>query len=254
MAGRTADAGKVAQILGNLQTAYANKIVARKATDAELAKYGLKPPKTEAVVTIKDEKEPKVYQFGNETPDKLQYYMKVTGSDHIFTVNKDRFTAMANDEIADPTIWRLDPNKIREIKFKGWSKLGKGKLLTLDLIRKSPTEWSAKDQADYTVDAAKTEAFAASLGLVRADHFIKGKGGPDPNQVLELQADALEIQVVVDGENKPFTLTIGAEEKRNNTTYFFATSNREPGAVFLVFKERFTELRAKGRDYFRKPK
>ena len=254
MAGRTADAGKVAQILGNLQTAYANKIVARKATDAELEKFGLKPAKIEAIVTIKDEKEPKVYQFGNETPDKLQYYMKVTGSDHIFTVNKDRFTAMVNDEIADPTIWRLDPNKIREIKFKGWSKLGKGKLLTLDLIRKSATDWSAKDQAGYAVDAAKAEAFAASLGLVRADHFIKGKGGPDPGQALDPQADALEIQVVVEGENEPFTLTIGAEDKRNNTAYYFATSNRVPGAVFLVFKDRFAELRTKGREYFQKPK
>lgn len=254
LAGRNADAGKVAQILGALQTAYASKIVSRKTSDADLAKFGLKPPKIEAIVTIKGEKELKVYQFGNETPDKLQYYARVGDRDRVFTVNKNRFAPMINDEIADTTIWQLDPAKIREIKLTGWAKLAGGKALTLDLVRKSAREWSVKDQADYSVDTARAEAFAARLKYLRADHFVKGKGGADPPQALDIPHDALQIQVTVEGEKDPFTLIIGAEEKRNNTSYYFAMSNRVPGAVLLVSKDPFAELRAKGRGYFQKAK
>ncbi len=205
-------------------------------------------------MTIKGEDSPKVYELGNETPDKLQYYARVKGRDDVFTMSKARFTALANDEVADPTIWRIDAKKIRGIKIVGWAKLAGGKPLTLDLIRKSEKEWTVKDQPDYKVDAAKAEAFAASLNLVRADHFIKGKGGPDPAQHLDLKDDALQIDVTIDGEKEPYTLTVGGEEKRNNTAYFFATSNRAPGAVFLVFKDRFAQLRANGRGYFQASK
>jgi hypothetical protein len=254
LAGRAGDAEKLAQIVGNLQTLHAVKIVTRKATDAELERYGLKVPKVEVAVFIKDEKEPKVYQLGNETEDKLHYFAKVSGSDRVVQVGKDRFASLLNDEVSDPTIWRLDPSRITSIKITGWKKLTGGTLLTLNLVRKSATEWSVKDQADYTVDAGKAEAFAASLNLVRADHFVKGKGGPDPPHALDLQTDALSIEVTVEGEKEPYVLTIGAEEKRNNTDYYFATSNRVPGTVFLVFKDRFGELRAKGRGHLQKPK
>lgn len=254
LAGRTGDAEKLAQIVGNLQTLHADKLVSRQPSDADLQRFGLKPPKVDIAVAIKDEKDPKVYQLGNETEDKLHYYAKVGGSDRVVQVPKDRFNALLNDEVSDPTIWRIDANKITGIKISGWKKLTGGALLTLDLVRKSATEWSVKDQADYVVDAARAEAFAASLNLVRTDHFVKAKGGPDPAHALDPQTDALTISVSVDGEKDPFILTLGNEEKRNNTNYYFASCNRLPGMVFLVFKDRFAELRDKGRGHFQKPK
>jgi hypothetical protein len=254
IAGRTADTGKIEQILTSLQTLTATSVLARKATDAELTRYGLKTPKTEAAVALKDVKDPKVYQFGSEADDKKNLYFRFGGSDRVYLVEKARLDPLFSGEVIDPTIWRLDATRIKGIKLTGWKSLTGGKALTLDLVRKSPTEWSVKDQADYVVDAVKAETFAAALALVRTDRFIKSKGGPGPEHKLDPNDDALVIEVTVDGEKEPFVLTVGGETKDNNTDYYFATSNKTPGAVFLVFRERFAEVRKSGRGFFQKPK
>ena len=254
LAVRASDTEKINRIVFSLMGLQAVKLVSRKAADAELQRFGLKPPKTEAVVTIKDEKEPHVYQLGNETDDKLHYYAKLTGSDRIIQVAKAALSELTDAGLSDPNIWRLDPQKVLGIKFSGWKNLPGAKVQLLDLVRKSPTEWTSKDQPALVVDVAKAEAFAASLNIVRADHFIKLTGGPDPTHQLDIQAGALTLEVSIAGEKESFTLTIGAEIKREKTDYYYAISNRVPGAVFLVFKERFAELRSKGPNYLQKAK
>src|SRR5262249_34296969 len=254
LAGRTADSGKIEQIVSALQTLTATSVLARKATDAELERYGLKTPKTEATVTLKDVKEPKVYQFGNEADDKKNLYFRFGGNDKVYLVEKALLDPLFIGEVIDPTIWRIDATKIRGMKLTGWKSLTGGMPLTLDLVRKSATEWSVKDQADYAVDAVKAEAFAAALALVRTDRFVKSKGGPAPEHKLDAKDDALVIEVTVDGEKDPYVLTVGAETKENNTEYYFASSNKTPGAVFLVFRERFSDARKSGRGYFQKSK
>ena len=54
LAGRTANAVQVDQVLRALQTLHAEKIVAAKASAADLEHFGLKTPRIEAVVTLKD--------------------------------------------------------------------------------------------------------------------------------------------------------------------------------------------------------
>ncbi|MCX7699449.1 MAG: DUF4340 domain-containing protein, partial [Gemmataceae bacterium] len=157
-------------------------------------------------------------------------------------------------ELIDPTIWRLNAEKVRGIKITGWRSLTGGMPLVLDLERKSATEWVVKDQADYAVDAAKAESFASSLYLLRTDRFVKNQGGPLPEHKLGENDDTLKIEVMVEGESEPFVLTLGAETKEKNTDYYFADSNRAKGAVFLVFRDRFAELRKSGRGYFQKTK
>jgi hypothetical protein len=203
---------------------------------------------------LKDIKEPKVYQFGVEADDKQHLYFRIGGTDRVYLVAKAALDPLLTGEVADPTIWRVDATKIRGVKLIGWKSLTGGMPLTLDMIRKSPSEWSVKDQADYSVDVTKAEPFANSLALVRTDRFVKSKGGPGPEHKLDAKDDAMIVEVIVDGEKDPLVLTVGGEVKENNADYYYASSNKMPGAVFLVFRERFAEIRKSGRGYFQKPK
>src|SRR5262249_32599493 len=146
-------------------------------------------------------------------------------------------------------IFRIDPAKVKALKIVGWKDQAL-KPATLELILKGPKEWSAKEPADYTVDSAKVEEFITQqLYLIRADKFLTQKGAPTPEQKLDVQADALSIEIAVDGEKEPYTLLIGALDKDGKS--YFATSNKAPGTVFLLFKEKFEKVRS-GPGYFRK--
>jgi len=245
---------KIEQIITDLVSLSATGVIARKATPDELARFGLKTPRLEATVMMKDVNEPLVYQFGGEADDKQNVYFKIGGSDRVYLVNKVQLEIIQNGELIDSTIWRLDAAKIRGIKISGWKSLTGGMPLTLDLIRKSATEWSVKDQADYAVDVSKAEALALSLANVQAVRFTRFKGGPTPEDKLDVQADALVIDVTVEGEKEPWTITLGAEVKEGMTDCFATMSNKAPGAVFLVPKAPFAELRKNGRGYFQKAK
>jgi hypothetical protein len=251
---RNLSSDRIEQIVTGIVTLSANSVIARKATADELTRFGLRPPKLELTVTLKDVKEPRVYQFGNETDDKQQVYFKFGDSDRVYLVSKALPDQIKTGELIDLTIWRLDPSKMKEIKITGWKSLTGGMPLTLDLIRKSEKEWSVKDQADYVVDAGKADALAGSLANLRAIRFLKYKGGPAPDNKLDLQADAITIDITVDGEKDPYTLTLGAEVKEGMAEFFAASSNKAPGAVFLVLKAPFAEIRKGGRGYLQKAK
>jgi hypothetical protein len=252
IAGRTADTGRIDQIVNALKTLSASKVIAKEATDAELARFGLQPALTEASVSLKDAPEPRLYRFGKETDDKQSVYARIGKSARVYLVPKSSLDPLVTGELIDPTIWRLEAEKVRGIKITGWRSLTGGMPLVLDLQRKSATEWAVKDQPDYVVDAAKAEAFAGSLYLLRTDRFVKNQGGPLPEHKLGDSDDTLRIEITVEGEKEPFLLTLGAETNQNKTDYYFATSNRTSGAVFLVFRDRFAELRKAGRGYFQK--
>lgn len=252
VAGRTADVARIDQIVNALKGLSATKVIARQATDAELARFGLQSPVTEATVFLKDVAEPKIYRFGKETDDKQSLYARLGASNRVYLVPKESLTPLFTGELIDPTIWRLNAEKVRGVKITGWRSLTGGMPLVLDLERKSATEWSVKDQPDYRVDPMKAESFATSLYLLRTDRFVRNQGGPLPEHKLGDADDTLKIDLTVEGENEPFSLTLGAETKENNVDYYFATSNKAQGAVFLVFRDRFTELRKAGRGYFQK--
>src|SRR5262249_8055419 len=54
LAGRAADQFKVSRLLGELSAVRAERLWAEKATNKELERFGLKPPKATATVTLKE--------------------------------------------------------------------------------------------------------------------------------------------------------------------------------------------------------
>src|SRR5581483_9869601 len=88
-AGRTADKFKVDRMIGELAGLRAERLWAEKATDRELERFGLKPPKAQATVTLKDDKDKeRTFLFGGDTDDKTQTYARQGERDLVFSVRK----------------------------------------------------------------------------------------------------------------------------------------------------------------------
>src|SRR5262249_54782582 len=144
-------------------------------------------PRAQATVSIKEGMEaatPMVFEFGNARDDK-NYYARVGGSDRVYAIEKSKVDFIQTAELIDLTIWQLaSDNDIRGIKLAGWKRGPTDPPFTVDLERKSATEWSARQPDKYTVDAVKAEEFARSLKQVRMDSVVKLEGDPAPEHKL----------------------------------------------------------------------
>jgi hypothetical protein len=252
LAGRNANQAMVERIIGELKNLRADKLVSEKSTPEQEKQYKLDKPSTKATVTTdKDKKTTEhVYLFGDEVKDSKGVvtgaYAKQADHDLLFVVGKPALEVLKSD-LRDPVVLNFDPNKVKSMKLVGWSSL-LGSPSTLDLERKSNTEWSlAKgSSAMFPVDAVKAENLLHALNGLKADFL--DKNGPKPEK-MDLKDDALEITLTVEGEKDPLTLTVGGETA--DKTKYFASSNRLPGDAFTVLKFPFAEARTKP-TYFRK--
>jgi hypothetical protein len=249
LAGQTAETGKVERLIGDLRDLKPEKLIAEKATESELDKYGLKSPAVKATLTEEkaDKKtEDHTYLFGKETDDKSGIYAKQGERDLVFVVRKNLLDALQGD-FRDPTVLQFDPAKVKALKLVGWPEFS-GSPFTLDLERKSAQEWTVKNPANFELDSSKVETFLNGLNQLKAQRFVGPRSSAKPEYKLELKEGALEVTITIDGEKEPATLTVGGLSGNEG---YFAVSNKFPGEVILVPKERFENAKSKPA-YFRK--
>jgi hypothetical protein len=256
LAGRPANSVTVSDIVFDLKSLRAEKLVAEKATPELDEKYGLKSPRVKATVVVngKDNKpEEHTYLFGDEVKDDkgtvTGVYAKEAKSGLVFTVAKHVLDTLQG-ELRDPVVFHLgELAKVKGMKLIGWQGV-LGAPGTLELERKSGTDWAMGkgSSLNFDVDATKAEEFLKGLADLRVVQFLDPKTGPKPEK-MDVKEDALEVQVTVEGEKDPFTIMVGGEapDKKN----YFAASNRLPGDSFLVAKETFEKARGKPA-YFKK--
>lgn len=244
-ADRQADPAIVDSILQELATLNAVRLWSEKPSERELERYGLKNPKFKATVTIKDgdKTSDREYLFGAETDDKTGIYAKQSERDIVFVVGKGVIPSLEAGEIQDPVVFRIDPNRVTSIKLTGWKDIV-GQPTTRELERKGPGNWSLKGDDKIKISAGQAESLLNALTMVRAEKFVVHKSGPKDEQKLVVPQGALEIEIRVDGEKDPITLTIGAPDQPDNRHYH-AVSNRLSGDVFLIPKGIFEAIKAK---------
>jgi hypothetical protein len=241
LAGRPAEMAKVTALLRELATVRVARLWAEKASDRDLARFGLKPPRLTANVSLADEKDKeRSYLFGAETDDKSQVYAMLSGRDLVFSVNKSIVEDLQKADLTDPTVFQLELSKVTGMKLTGWPTLD-GKPQTLDLERKGPSSWTAKSPPNVKVAAAQAEVFLTAVAVVRAEKVVAYKTGPKPEFKLAPAEGALLVEITVEGEKEPTTLTIGGEAEGG--LMYYAQSNKSPGDVFLVPKERFEKFK-----------
>jgi hypothetical protein len=239
-AGQIADTVKIDRIVNDLRNLQADKLMAEKATDQELTRYGLKNPPLKVTITVTkaDQKtEDYAFLFGAEADNKTDVYAKQGNRDLVFVLPKSLLDDF-NADLQDPTVLHYDVSKLKEVKLTGWQDVV-GAPLTLDVEHKSAQEWIVKHPADFKLDVPKLEAFLGTLTHLRAERFL-GKG-VKPEYKLDVKQGALEIALTIEGEKQPVELTLGAVT--SNSVY--ARSNKLPDEVFLLPKALFEQARSK---------
>jgi hypothetical protein len=244
MAGRAADASKVNQVINDLAGLRPARLWAEKATDRELERFGLKPPRMSVAVALNDEKlKERVYQIGAETNDKVNVYAKQGDRDLVFSLPKSVEEDVQKADLVDPTVFRLNLSKVTGMKLTGWANLNvERKPQTLELERKGPNNWSVKAPATFKLSASQAESLLNSIADIRAEKTVVYKTGPKPEYKLGPGDGSLAIEVVVDGDKEPTTLGIGGEAEGGKS--YYAQSNKAPGDVFLIPMDRFEKFKA----------
>jgi hypothetical protein len=242
--GRTADAVKVDRIISELRDLRTDKLVAEKAADNELERYGLKSPELKATVTVQtgDKKtEDRAYLFGKENDPKSHLYAKQGEHDLVFFVKPEVLTPLRAD-LADPRIFTFTAPKVKEVKLEGWQKV-LGFPVKLQVERKPPESktWAVKEgPAGFQLDDQKVEELVSSLATLSAEQFVVYKTGPKPEHELGDKDRALQIELVLEGEKEPVTLTLGKLDAAKKG--YYAQSSGLPGDVFLLPQDRFEKL------------
>jgi hypothetical protein len=254
-AGRTADSAAIASILGDLNNLHAVKIVADKIEPAKLADWGLKNPRLKAVVTRMQDGKPKTFEFdfGNETSDKSGVYLRVSQQDMIVVAGNNVVSDLQR-ELQDPAIFSFDPAKVKAVKLTGWSALQKKRGISqpdvLEAKRdKNGTDWTVETPKGFKLDANKLNDFLRDLSALKAMKFVAHKATASATHGLDVNKDdALQIEITVEGEKTPLSLTVG---KPDGDAAYFAISNKLPGDLVDVSKSIFDKAR-EGPGYFSK--
>jgi hypothetical protein len=250
-AGRNAETGKIDDLLRSMNRLTAQQLAAEKATDEELdKKYGLKAPQARVEITVKKDDKPVTYayEFGRESESGGGVYAKQSQRDTIFTVDKTAVSGLPTD-IMDPVLFTLDADKVRKVKLTGWQKLV-GSPLTLEFERKDKSSpWEVKKGPDkFKLDGGKVDTLLDDLRTCRAERFVEFKSGPKPKYKLDPADDALVIEITVEGEEKPLTLTVGAPS--DDDKGYYAMTSRTDGDVVVLFKGTFARPKKEGSGYF----
>ena len=130
------------------------------------------------------------------------------------------------------------------MKITGWKEFSvNGQPQSLDLERKASNDWAVKGNSAYKLSNPAAESFLLALQTVRAEKVVVYKTGPKPEHKLTPDAGALVVEITIEGEKDPVTLAIGALDADGKN--YFATSNKQPGDVFLLAKEHFEKYKTK---------
>jgi hypothetical protein len=248
VAGRTANKANVDRVVADLRMLRPEKLVAEGNVDPD--KYGLKMPALKATVKVKgadDKPEEWVYSLGKETEDKSGVYAKQNKRDVIFTVRNDLLTTLRSD-LRDLSVVQFAADKVKSLKISGW-KQAVGSTFTLELDRQAPRTWTAKMPSDFNLDSNQAEDFLTTLAGLRAEKFLPVKG-PQPEHKLGPKDARLQIEISVEGEKTPVTLTIGDLNVKDKV--YYAQSSTWPNAVFTLSQDRLEKVLASPK-YFTKP-
>jgi hypothetical protein len=240
MAGRSVNEIGVGDVLRDLSSLRADKIVDEKPSETNLDQlYGLKSPEVKAIATVKkdDKTEEWVYSFGKQSDTKMGVYTKLNRNDLVYLVPKTVVDRLESAELRDLTVLSFDMNKVKGAKITVWSNDLKTPV-TLELERKGDKDWTKKAGL-IEPDNTKVENFISGLSHLRATRFVTPKPGTDTG--LDVSKKALKVEILTD--SGPLDLVVGNEDPENKGQ-LFASSSKLPNEVFLVPEGMFKEAKS----------
>ena len=231
MAGKLADSGKIDDLLGGLSRLRPGRVVADRPSAEDLAARGLDPagPKTTVSVTVADAG-PITYAFGEATDNGSAVFARQDDGPVVFTVPKTAVDGVVDTDIADKTVFRLDPNAVQLLKFRGWKALT-GTPLTYQFCKANGV-WTAESPptpAGFTPDPAKLNGLVVALSAPKAVSVI-GPGKLDHGTSVERNPDALEV-TIERADGPTVTLVLGGPA---GPDVVYAASSARSGETFTL--------------------
>jgi hypothetical protein len=242
LAGRMADTSAVNRMIAELRGLRTDKLVVENPPTTALSQYGLDKPAIRATVRVLNKENKKtedwVYSFGSEAPDKSGRYARMSKGDFVFLAPSN-IVEVLNGELQEPTVFHFDAAKVKALKLSGW-KQAAGYTFTLSVERKGDSSWAVKSPPDFDLDSEQIDSLLQNLGNLRAQRFVARKGGPKPEYKLSPTDRVLQIEIVLESEKTPLTLSLGAQDTKEKA--YFAESSTLPGAVFLIAAAPFDKI------------
>jgi hypothetical protein len=266
-AGRKADPFKVGMLIDMVRTLHTDRLISEKASDKDLDRYGLKPGDYQITLTLKkpeNKTEEKVYLFGRQNEKKDGRYAKQGERDLVFLVRPEVTEPVESSKVnsfVDTQVFNFPSGKVKAIKLSGWREAEK-RTVTLNAELKEPkpgepkvwmlTEENQKSLPDFKLDDVKLKQFVNNLSRLTASRFLVFKKGPKPDYKLDDKTRDLQIEMTMEDDKKPVTLTIGALVTDGDLKGYAAQCSALPGDVFLLPEGQFDKLLKDGLKYFSK--
>lgn len=250
LAGRPADAQNVDRMIRELRGLTAEKLIAEDPAAPQLHGFGLEPPQAKVILTVRTgdkQTADHMYLFGRETDDKTGAYAK-QGERRIVFVVRPQVVEILRAELQDSTVFQFEPDKVRDLKMTGWRK-AVGFDVTLQVQRQGAGGWTVKQPGGFELDQTRAESLIRTLSSLRPERFVVRRSGPRPEFKLDAKDRSLQIEIMLEGEKAPLTLTIGDFDAKAKGSY--AESSTRKGDVFLLPEEPFGKFLAGVRHFSR---
>jgi hypothetical protein len=212
-----ADEGELSSIAGSLATLDVQQEVDPNAAD--LARYGLEPPRVEVAFRVKGQKEPRRIQFGDKAPASGELYARLPDQKRVFLVPSYLDTTFNKDTFAlrDKTILAFEREKADTFEVSGGGR-------TMQFAKQGEN-WVIVKPIAARADFGTVEGAIERLASAR----MQGLTEPEPTDLKKYGLDRPTTVLTVGTGSSRATLSLGATE---NAVVFAKDSNRP--MVFTV--------------------
>jgi hypothetical protein len=237
--GRTADGLKINGILSQLSRLRPTRVLTDAPKPEELKTWKVDDDANIMKVSMTAANGNTVHYYFGETvgAEKINIYFRTPEEKFVFELPKLFMDNLAQGDLLDPVVFRIDRTKLKKIRMFGWGDEKNGPVLReLEL---KDGKWAFKSALDYPLDMDQFENFLSDVLAPRGETFLRGVG-IKPEQGLDTSKGALQIDFIVEGREAPISLMLGGPEKDPKLIY---ARSSEVSDVFTLLKDRFKRLR-----------
>jgi hypothetical protein len=230
-----ADASEASSVTSNLGSLEIQRVV--EENPADLAQYGLNPPRVDVAFRVKDEKEFRHLLVGEKTPTGGDLYAKLPNDKKVFLISSflDNTFNRTPFDLRDKSILAFDREKVESIE------IGTGKETVL--LTRSGTEWKVSKPFTARGDYGSIEGLVTRLSSGQMQRIVDAEN-KDP-KLFGLDKPSLTATVASSDGRK--TLAFGSTEAGS----VYARDMSRP-MIFAVEESLVTDLRKEASEFRRK--
>jgi hypothetical protein len=230
-----ADATEASSVTSNLGSLEIQRVVEEK--PADLAQYGLNPPRVDVAFRVKDEKEFRHLFVGEKTPTGGDLYAKLPNDPKVFLISSflDSTFNRTPFDLRDKSILEFDREKVESIEIAAAK--------DTVLLTRSGTEWNVSKPFSARGDYGTIEGVVTRLSSGQMQRIVDAEG-KDP-KLFGLDRPSLTATIATSDGRK--SLAFGATEEGS----VYAKDLSRP-IVFAVEESLVTDLRKDAAEFRRK--